>query len=107
MRLDDEANSYTELTVNGVSKGDYWNYGVEAWCNLPGRYVTISADLTSLVGDYEMSICNLGLFGTKYERSTLIEKSITLGKNESTRVFKVENIASKLTIGNQLDIYLR
>ena len=23
-----------------------WNYGVEAWCNLEGRYVTIVANLT-------------------------------------------------------------
>ena len=38
----DDANNY-----------DYkvWKYGLEAWCNLGGRYVHVVADLASKSGD--------------------------------------------------------
>ena len=40
-----QSNSYSEVSENGV-KIDMWNYGVELWCNLPGQYIKIVADLT-------------------------------------------------------------
>ena len=60
-----------------------WNYGVEIWCNLKGRYTHIVADLNHLApGPYEMSICNLGIMGTRFERTiALISTLITLEEN--------------------------
>ena len=69
MKVGEHASSYKDYVLNGSSKEFIWNYGAEVWCNKPGQYVTIVADLTTLVGSYEMSVCNLGLFGTKYERA--------------------------------------
>ena len=71
MRTDDP-NSFTsgEYTYHGVS-GDFWNYGIEIWCNLEGQYVTMVADLAHLTGSvYEMSICSLGVMGAEYVRDT-------------------------------------
>ena len=60
-----------------------WNYGVEIWCNLKGRYTHIVADLNHLAASaYEMSICNLGVMGTRFERSIdLLTTTITLEEN--------------------------
>ena len=99
-----DSNWYTYLPNYDDST---WKYGVEAWCNLEGRYVTIEADLTSLVGDYEMTICNLGVFGTIYERPIAIESPIIFGRNEDSRAILVPRIESTLPIGNELDINLR
>lgn len=107
MVLGDHGKSYTELFSNSVSRGYLWNYGAEAWCNLPGQYVTIVADLSSLSGAYEMSICSLGIFGTKYQRATPIETQIKLRPYDSKYVQEIEHIASTLIIGNALDIKIR
>lgn len=72
MVIDDHANSYKQFTNNEWM----WNYGAEVWCNLPGRYVTIHADLSLLAGAYEMSICNIGLYGTKYARASAVPQSV-------------------------------
>ena len=78
MVVGDYVNSYKEVFVRGTSRGDFWNYGAEVWCNLPGQYVTILADLSTLVGAYEMSICNLGIYGTKYEHPAPIPNQINI-----------------------------
>ena len=46
-----DPNSYTsgEYTSGSVS-GEFWNYGIEIWCNLEGQYVTMVADLADLSG---------------------------------------------------------
>lgn len=81
MRLDDP-NSYTfdlfgedplHNTADRVNLGfgvhNIWNYGEEIWCNQEGQYLHIVANLTHLAGEkYEMSICSLGVMGTKYIR---------------------------------------
>lgn len=54
-----------------------------------------------------MTICNLGIFGTVYERPVPIESPIEIDKNESTRTILVYNIASTETIGNELDVKIR
>ena len=68
MRTDDPKN-YSKVSRSGVDE-EFWNYGAEIWCNLKGQYTTIVADLTQLSGNYEMSICNLGVMGTEYVRNT-------------------------------------
>ena len=48
-----------------------WPYGKENWCNLEGSYLHIVADLNHLMdayGQIDVSICTLGVFGTKYVR---------------------------------------
>ena len=49
MVVDDYTNSYSKGWY-GNGDGNIWNYGVEAWCNMEGQYVTIEADLTELSG---------------------------------------------------------
>ena len=78
MVVGDTTNSYTPSFENGVYEGDMWNFGVEAWCNLPGRYVTFTGDVSSITGSYVMSICNVGVFGTIYERTSQIDSDISL-----------------------------
>ena len=69
MKVGEHASSYKDYVLSFSSNSFMWKYGAEVWCNKPGQYVTIVADLTTLVGSYEMSVCNLGVFGTKYERT--------------------------------------
>ena len=102
----DDPKSYSTVLYNDLYV-EMWNYGAEIWCNLEGQYTTIVADLTDLSGqDYEMSICNLGVMGTQYARGHSIPSNISVGQAE-TQVIAVENITSKFTIGNVLDINLR
>ena len=73
MKIDDE-NSYTQATYedydgNQKSTSHWWKYGKEIWCNMQGQYTTIVADLSGLTGDYEMSLCNVAIMGTQYERT--------------------------------------
>ena len=76
MRTDD-LNSYTVGAYTYVAEsGNFWNFGKEIWCNLPGQYTTIVADYSNLVGEYEMSICHLGVMGTEYVRPTMVPASI-------------------------------
>jgi len=93
-----------------------WKFGHEAWCNLKGRYVTIEADLSHLAGQtsteapngYEMSICSLGLFGTRYKRLTEVPSSFEVLKG-ATKTLSIERVAAdeKFKITNKIDINLR
>ena len=81
-----------------------WNYGVEAWCNLEGRYVTIVADNSHRSGQwYEQNLCQLGIMGTQYIRDTQLAESIQIYSGLHHYLL-VENIYAKQTIGNQLKI---
>ena len=62
-----------------VTNASWWNFGKEIWCNMEGQYTTIVADLTTLTGAYEMSLCNVGIMGTKYERIQVIESTMGTG----------------------------
>ena len=56
-------------------RGYVWPFGKETWCNLEGRYLHLVADLSKEVTenpipwDQMISICQLGVFGTKYSRT--------------------------------------
>ena len=102
MVVGDTANSYSY-----TKWGDLWNYGKEVWCNKPGQYVTIEADLSSLSGAYEMTICQLGIFGTEYVRASSIPSQIKLLPYETSAVLQIDHITSSYTIGNTLDIKVR
>ena len=73
MRVSDQS-SYTVASYKAIEtsqtydNASWWNYGREIWCNLEGQYTTIVADLTSLTGAYEMSLCNVSIMGTQYVR---------------------------------------
>ena len=49
MRTDDSSN-YHSWTNNGNPYNNLWNFGLEKWCNLEGRYMHIVADLSHLAG---------------------------------------------------------
>ena len=54
----------------------------------------------------EMSICSLGIMGTKYERATEIPDEVTMDANtEYTLAYAP--LVSKYPIGNTIDIRLR
>ena len=59
---------WDERTEGNHTPGYVWTYGVEVWCNKPGRFVHIVADLSHLTGPYTMSLCSVGIMGAKYVR---------------------------------------
>ena len=54
-----------------------------------------------------MSICSLGIFGTKYERPTPVPTQLKLKPYASYQVLKIDHIASTYPIGNTLNIKIR
>ena len=50
MIVGDYESSYTWGKFDMIDWVYLWNYGVEVWCNLEGRFVTIEADLSHLAG---------------------------------------------------------
>ena len=101
-KVDDTSSSY----LYDSDKNHYlWNFGKEVWCNLEGQFVTILADLSALANEdwYTMSICSLGVMGTEYVRDKKPPTTIQLNYMEAYTL-SVENIYSKETIGNVLDI---
>lgn len=84
--------------------------GKEIWCNLEGQYVTFEADLTHLSGfGYDISLCNLGIMGTKYE---LVPAAGTMPTAETvaigeTKTIDIPRVTSGYEIGNTLNIKLR
>ena len=94
-------------SYSDAKSGKLWRYGFEAWCNLEGQYLHIVADLRELRSkEYEVSICSLGVMGTRYGRETQIDKQVTVLPGGSA-TFKVEKIEALIPIGNVLDIQLR
>lgn len=90
-----------------IDETTMWNYGVEAWCNLEGQYMTIAADLSHLHGQsYKMSICSLGIMGAEYRRSVGIQSAITVHCLDKVTL-QIEKISAVQTIGNTLDIQMR
>lgn len=74
----DDSNYTEDLNKNNNSGRKVWNYGKEIWCNLQGRYTHIISDNNSReAGLYNsMSICSLGIFGTRYERTGRVPSQI-------------------------------
>ena len=117
MKVDD-INSYTVNThsYNVYDPFDYlfpgnsyqlvWNYGIEIFCNKEGRYTHIVADLSHLTGQtYSMSICALGIMGTRYIRSNALPTSLEVTEGTVTTL-NVQQIVSEYDIGNVLEVNL-
>ena len=105
MDLSDPTKSKSQSSIDEIK--DMWNYGFEAWTNLPGRYVTFEADLSTVTAPYKMNICSVGIFGTKYVRAISITTSVSLGVNQASHSISIDNITSEYPIGNVLDVYVR
>ena len=54
-----------------------------------------------------MSLCSLGIFGTKYDRASPIPSQLLLRPYDTQYEIKITHIASKYTIGNTLDVKVR
>lgn len=86
-----------------------WRYISETWCNLQGRYTHIVKDYTSIYPlslFYEVSLCSVGVMGTKYVRDTAVTPTVAVVEGQVAS-FDVEHIYSQILIGNTLAISLR
>ena len=56
-----------------MGRGKVWPFGKENWCNLEGQYLHMVADMSqhvSTAADSDtVSICSVGVYGTKYVRN--------------------------------------
>ena len=92
---------FDERTVgfNGSrSPGYVWTYGVEVWCNKPGRFVNIVADLRHLTPPYEMSLCSVGIMGASYVRDEPLPEVIEVFHGQHTSI-TVPHIFDELSNG--------
>lgn len=100
-------NNYT---VFHGQRGLVWPFGGEIWCNMEGRYLHFVADLSRYMpnGSQDtVSICAIGVFGTKYVRDgEPVPTSITMLRGAS-ETFVVANIYPLHELGNELAINLR
>ena len=85
-----------------------WPFGGEHWCNLEGTYLHIVFDLSHMADqNYEMSICSLGVIGTRYVRDGQpLPAEITLIIGDSWN-FSLPHIYSDIEIGTVLAIDVR
>ena len=68
-------NQFSSLFGNASQM--VWNYGKEVFCNMEGQYMHIVADLSHMAGQsYTMSICALGIMGTRYIRNVALPEEI-------------------------------
>ena len=77
---------------------------------MEGQYTTIVADLTSLTGPYDMSLCNVGIMGTKYERlSQVVASTLDTGSGQGTITLDISHITVALgfEISNAILIKMR
>ena len=93
------------MTTNQADSGTYgyiydsisyawrWQFGVEAWCNLEGRYTHIVADFSRITSSYQVSLCSIGVMGTKYDRSSTVVTSHIIKRGDAL-TFNVEHIQS-------------
>ena len=66
------------------------------------------ADLSELTGDYEMSLCNVAIMGTKYERTIPVAShTLSYTTTDSLQTISINHITPNLSIGNTLKITLR
>ena len=79
LRTDDSSNYYEWFSSAG--SGEDWAFGIEAWCNMPGRYTTVVADYSSIMSTYlaiTPSICDFAVLGTRYIRDDPVPEQIEL-----------------------------
>ena len=78
--------------------------------NLKGKYMHIVADMraytASAVISDTVSVCSLGIFGTKYVRDDSVPTSISIIQGQK-KTIRVSKIYSFYQIGNDLSINLR
>ena len=77
-------NGGYSASIETYTNDSRFNHGFELWCNKQGRYTTIKADLSQLLhggGVKEASVCNVGIMGTKYTRSTLPPRTASVVEN--------------------------
>ena len=91
-----------------MGRGMIWPFGGEHWCNKEGTYLHIVSDLSHMADqDYEMSICSLGVIGTRYVRDGQpLPAEITLFNGERW-LFSLPHIYSDIEIGTVLAIDVR
>ena len=91
------------LKVNTFDGDTVYKHGMEKFCNMQGQYVTIDATLTQAQSPFLIPLCNLGIMGTEYGRSSSLEVnvSVTIGSTKNVDIPKIESL---LSIGNTLDI---
>ena len=100
--------AFNSANVFGKGIGMVHLGGKEIWCNRVGKYIHIVADLSHMSGqNYEVSICSIGIMGTKYVRAETLQNSIEVVKGGSQTVLVVPNIYSSVPIGTTLEINLR
>ena len=70
--------------------------------------MTILADMTSFKNDpeYEISICNVAIMGTKYGRDVQEPRAVSM-RSGSPFFLEISKIKSLYPIGNELDIGIR
>ena len=78
-------------------------YGFLQWCNMSGTYTHIVFTDVPLV---DMSICNVGIFGTFFYRENLPESTVEIPAG-NTLTLEVEHIKASLEYAHSLDINLR
>ena len=109
-------NSYVDFNITQAGsgndsknkKGKQWKRGAEIWCNKPGRYTTIIADLRNIKNfDYKVGICNVAVMGTKYGRANNEAPSIISVRAGGRMDVTIEKITALIPVGNTLDIKLR
>ena len=82
--------------------------GIEIECNLSGRYVTMTADMSEEIGNgYRFSICSLGVFGTPYVRDEPLPATIEIFYGDFPTTFAVQNIHPEPGTSRALDVNLR
>ena len=84
MKLNDASSKYHNTYIGK----DLWRFGVEAWCNMKGRYMHIVADLSHYAAgtNYKMSICALGIMGTKYEHHSTIPTTVDVPLGQTSTI---------------------
>ena len=73
---------------------------------MQGQHVSVEVKTSSLAKPYEISICNVGIYGTFYVRDQALPSNVIVRLTE-TYTLKIDHIYSRLTIGNTLNIKLR
>ena len=92
--------------------GMVWPSGQELWCNLEGQYMHMVADQSDQVGSAAdsdtVTMCQVGVYGTKYERTSgdPVPATIEVSQGQSETV-TIDNIQASIPIGNTLAINLR
>ena len=77
-------------------------FGFEAWCNMSGQFTFFVA---TGVPSVEVSICSVGVFGTRYIRASDPPSFITL--DACTKILTVDHVHAEDAIGDTLAINLK